>query len=57
MVEAWINTRIEKAQRDKIDELVEKGRYPSRSEFLRTAIRTQLKEDIEFNGRLSNVEA
>ncbi len=53
MTEAWVNARIELALREKIDELVEKGRYASRSEFMRTAIKAQLKEDATFNGMLS----
>ncbi|MCS7096872.1 MAG: ribbon-helix-helix domain-containing protein [Candidatus Methanomethylicia archaeon] len=30
-----------------IDELIRAGVYPSRSEFIRTAIREQLKRDLE----------
>lgn len=57
MTEAWVNARIELALRDEIDRLVTKGRYASRSEFMRTAIKTQLKEDAELNGHLASVQA
>ena len=47
--ECWINTRIEQQQRDKIDELKQRGKYASRSEFLRTAVTNQLRMDLELD--------
>ena len=43
----WINTRIQRKQRDMINRLLEKGLYVSRSEFLREAVRNQLRLDFE----------
>ena len=51
--ECWINTRIQKKQRDAIDKLIKKGLYVSRSEFLRTAVKRQLRQDLELNNVIS----
>lgn len=49
----WVNTRIQKKQRDTIDELIKKGLYASRSEFLRVAIKSLLRQDLELNNKMS----
>ena len=49
MSEAWISTRIEKEQRDTIDRLVDSKKYVSRSEFIRTAIKTLLMIDMDLD--------
>ena len=41
-----IHVRLSQELLDAIDRLVKMGLYPSRSEFIRVAIREQLKRDL-----------
>jgi len=52
MSEAWISARIERDQRDMIDTLVERGKYASRSEFIRSAIRQQINLDLQMDVKM-----